>query len=73
MSMNPRSQFDVPSDTIDQVIRTLMSMITVLRGRKFKSIGWSIIQPIMTANGTTASAICVDDPTAMPIEMDILS
>eukprot|EP00404_Azadinium_spinosum_P014069 CAMPEP_0180510766 /NCGR_PEP_ID=MMETSP1036_2-20121128/50590_1 /TAXON_ID=632150 /ORGANISM="Azadinium spinosum, Strain 3D9" /LENGTH=152 /DNA_ID=CAMNT_0022521581 /DNA_START=126 /DNA_END=584 /DNA_ORIENTATION=+ len=66
--MKPFSQFDRPS-------MTSVSTTSVLRNNtasafmepNCKSIGWPSAQPHSTENGTTRRAICVAEPTAMPM------
>mmetsp|Transcript_91135 Transcript_91135/g.256886 ORF Transcript_91135/g.256886 Transcript_91135/m.256886 type:complete len:263 (-) Transcript_91135:88-876(-) len=66
--MKPLSQFERPSMTKVSTTSTLKIITAVFIAPKTKSIGWSITHPITTVNGTTKSAICVEEPTAMPMD-----
>mmetsp|Transcript_121387 Transcript_121387/g.377769 ORF Transcript_121387/g.377769 Transcript_121387/m.377769 type:complete len:321 (-) Transcript_121387:247-1209(-) len=71
--MAPSSQFEKPSEMTADTMSTLMTMTPALNTWKSKVMGTSIAQASNTEKGTTNSAICVEDPTAMPIARSILS
>mmetsp|Transcript_64342 Transcript_64342/g.207308 ORF Transcript_64342/g.207308 Transcript_64342/m.207308 type:complete len:228 (+) Transcript_64342:246-929(+) len=50
-----------------------MLITVVFREPKFRSMGWFSAQPQSTEKGTTKSEICVEEPTAMPMESPGLS